>query len=75
VHIEITSTLTLEDEDRMASAVLKTMSAVFDMLPIAYLIRIQTTEGRVIQHVGPDDVSWGSPIAETSKAPRAVAES
>jgi hypothetical protein len=43
VRIEITSTLTQEDENRLAPAVLKALSGLLDMLPIAYMIRVETT--------------------------------
>ena len=39
VHIELTSTLTQEDENKLAPAVLKAISGMLEMLPIAYMIR------------------------------------
>lgn len=76
MHIEFTSTLTQEDENRLAPAVLKALSGVLDMLPIAYLIRVETTDQHVIQHLSPQaEVTWESvPVAATDQA-RAVRES
>ncbi len=51
VHIEFTSTLTTEDENRLAPAVLKALSGLLDMLPIAYIIRVETTDQSVLEHV------------------------
>jgi hypothetical protein len=56
VRIEITSTLTQEDEGRLAAAVGTALSGLLDMLPIAYLLRVETSE-RVLEHLGP--VSMG----------------
>jgi len=75
VHIEITSTLTLEDEDRLASAVLKALSGLLDMLPIAYLVRVETTDEHVVQHVSPRAANWDSMSTLSSESPRPVAES
>lgn len=51
VHIELTSTLTTEDENRLAPAVLKALSGLLDMLPIAYLLRVETTDQNVMEHM------------------------
>jgi len=58
VRIELTSTLTQEDEDRLAPALLKALSGLLDMLPIAYIIRVETTDEHVIQHVSPQIAEW-----------------
>jgi len=44
VHIELASTLTREDENKLALAVLKTVSGMLDMLPIAYVLRVETAD-------------------------------
>jgi len=58
VRIELTSTLTQEDEDRLAPALLKALSGLLDMLPIAYMIRVETTDEHVLQHVSPKITEW-----------------
>lgn len=59
VRIEITSTLTQEDEGRLAAAVGTALSGLLDMLPIAYLLRVETSE-RVLEHLGPTPMAHDS---------------
>jgi hypothetical protein len=56
MEIRFISSLTAEDEELFAPAVLKAASALLDQLPIAYTIRIETTGAQVYQHthVDPD---------------------
>jgi hypothetical protein len=56
MEIRFISSLTADDEDLFAPAVLKAASALLDQLPIAYTIRIETTGAQVFQHthVAPD---------------------
>jgi hypothetical protein len=58
MEIRFISSLTAEDEDLFAPAVLKVVSALLDQFPIAYTIRIETTGARVFHHahVAPDEV-------------------
>jgi hypothetical protein len=70
MEIRFISSLTAEDEDIFAPAVLKAVSALLDQLPIAYTMRIETTGAQVYQHthVVPDErretaVSSSSPFA------------
>jgi hypothetical protein len=51
VNIRFVSTLTPEDENAMAPAVLKAIATILDLLPIAYSLRIDTTDAQVYQHV------------------------
>ena len=68
VHIELTSTLTQEDENRLAAVVLKVLSGMLDMLPISYLVRVETTDQSVIEQVSPGLSGWdaSSLAADTS---------
>jgi hypothetical protein len=50
MEIRFISSLTAEDEDQFAPALLKAVGAVLDQLPIAYTVRIQTAGARVFQH-------------------------
>ena len=68
MRIEITSTLTQEDENRLAPAVLKALSGLLDMLPIAYMIRIDTSDSQVYQHSGPDRGHVSAEPAPTNAA-------
>lgn len=53
VNIRFTSSLTPEDENVVAPAVLKALAGILDLLPIAYMIRIDTSDAQVYQHSGP----------------------
>jgi len=57
MEIRFISSLTAEDEDIFAPAVLKAVSAMLDQLPIAYTLRIETSGAQVYQHthVAPED--------------------
>ena len=70
MEIRFISSLTAEDEELFAPAVLKAASALLDQLPIAYTIRIETTGAQVYQHthVVPDRESLGLDPANGFKA-------
>jgi len=59
MEIRFISSLTAEDEDQFAPAVLKAVCALLDQFPIAYTIRIETSGAQVHQHthVGSEDAS------------------
>lgn len=71
MHIELTSTLTREDENRLAPAVLKALSAMLDMLPISYTVRVETTDQNVLKNVSPDVSKWDA-LAPPEDVPRSV---
>ena len=75
VQIEFTSTLTQEDENRLAPAVLKALSGVLDMLPIAYILRVETTDDNVLVHISPQPSGWESVQVATADAIRPALES
>ena len=54
VNIRFTSSLTPEDENIVALAILNAVTGVLDLLPIAYTIRVETSDSQVYQHSGPD---------------------
>jgi hypothetical protein len=54
VEITLTSTLTAEDENILAPAILKALTHVLEQLPIAYRIRVDTIDSRCYQQNGPD---------------------
>jgi len=49
MNIRLVSTLTPEDENLMAPALLKALSAILDMMPIAYMIRMNTSDASVFE--------------------------
>ena len=75
MRIEITSTLTQDDENRLASAVLKALSGLMDMLPIAYMVRVETTDEHVLQHMSPHIASWDPVTALSTEPTRPIVES
>jgi hypothetical protein len=50
MEIRFISSLTAEDENMFAPALLKAVGTLLDQLPIAYTIRIETTGAQVFQH-------------------------
>jgi len=57
VNIRFTSSLTDHDENAIAPALLKAVASILDTLPIAYVIRIDTSDSQVYQHSRPLDGS------------------
>ena len=53
MDIRFISSLTGEDENAFAPALLKAVSAVLDQFPIAYTLRIETIGAQVLQHTHP----------------------
>jgi hypothetical protein len=52
MNIRFTSSLTPEDENAFAPVLLNALAGILDLLPIAYMIRIDTSDAKVYQHVG-----------------------
>jgi hypothetical protein len=42
--------MTAEDENRVAPAVLNSVARLLELLPIAYVLQIETTDGQTYQH-------------------------
>lgn len=55
MNIRFVSSLTPEDEDRIAPGVVNALSLLLDNLPLAYTLRIETASGRVFQHAHAGD--------------------
>ena len=73
MNIRFTSSLTPEDENMLAPALLKALSSILDVLPIAYAIRIDTSDAQVYQHGSPQHAS--SAVPDPSRARPAVSVS
>lgn len=52
MNIRFTSTLTSEDENRVAPVLLKALGNILDLLPVAYMVRIDTVDQQVYQLSG-----------------------
>ena len=53
MNIRFISTLTADDENQIAPALVMAVGALLDQLPIAYTVRIETTGAQVYQHSHP----------------------
>ena len=53
MNIRFTSSLTDTDENMIAPAILNAVVSLLDKLPIAYVIRIDTSDSNVYQHSRP----------------------
>ena len=53
MEIRFISSVTPEDENVYAPAVMKAVTAILDQLPIAYTLRIETAGAQVFQHTHP----------------------
>ena len=49
MDIRVVSSLSADDEDQLAPAVLTTLAALLAALPVAYALRLETTNGKVMQ--------------------------
>jgi hypothetical protein len=67
VNIRFTSSLTDHDENVIAPALLNAVASILEMLPIAYVIRIDTSDSNVYQRSRPlaDGPNAGEPDADT----------
>ncbi len=81
MNIRFTSSLTAEDENQIAPALLTAMVSILNLLPIAYVLRIDTADASVFQHSGSPaqtplslTPSARRPAAETRKAEWAALE-
>lgn len=52
MNIRFTSSLTPDDENRIAPVVLQAISTILNALPIAYMIRVDTSDSQVYQVSG-----------------------
>jgi hypothetical protein len=65
MEIRFISSLTPEDENAFAPALLKAVGALLDQLPIAYTLRVETTGAQVFQHTHPSFERSVTPAAAT----------
>ena len=69
MDIRFISSLTPEDEDAFAPALLRAVAAVLDQFPIAYTVRIETTGAQVLQHTHPSfDAQIAAPVRSSIRA-------
>lgn len=63
MDIRFISSLTPEDENAFAPALLKAVGALLDQLPIAYTLRVETTGAEVYHHTHPASEAMSMPGA------------
>lgn len=66
MNIRFTSSLTPEDENNIAPVLIKAVVGILDLLPIAYMIRIDTLDATVHQHSSPQSPSPKARVTEVS---------
>ncbi len=67
MDIRFISSLTPDDENRLAPALLAALASVLDQLPIAYTLRFETVTGRTFQHGhSPDGTDEDGRLTEPS---------
>jgi hypothetical protein len=69
MDIHVVSTLTSEDEDRVADALITALAELLDGLPIAYALRIETSGTKVVQRT---NLEVSDPSIELSAGPHVV---
>jgi hypothetical protein len=71
MEIRFISSLTPEDENVFAPAVLRAVGALLDQMPIAYTLRIETAGAQVFQpsHPSMDGASLAVPVTTPTKTP------
>ncbi len=67
MNIRFTSSLTPEDENLLAPGLLNALACILDLLPIAYVIRIDTSDSQVYQHSGPGAGASSEAAGETPR--------
>lgn len=68
MEIRFISTLTPEDEENIAPAILRAAASLLDQTGIAYTLRIETTSEKVFQHNHPAVAA----ASETQTTPRFI---
>jgi len=68
MDIHVVSTLTSEDEDRVADALGAALAELLDGLPIAYALRIQTSGTKVLTRTNLDAPDPALEVDERSQA-------
>jgi hypothetical protein len=61
MDIRVVSSLSPEDEDTIAPSILAMVRRLLDRLPIAYAIRVETTNKRVLHHSAAADFLFPGP--------------
>ena len=63
MDIRFVSSLTADDEDQLAPALLTAVGSLLDQFPIAYTVRIETISSRVFHHAHPSFADAAGPVS------------
>ena len=72
MNIRFTSSLTPEDESRIAPVLIRAFAGILDLLPIAYAIRIDTSGADVFHHTGGASTNEWQPEPIVSRVSRGI---
>ena len=72
MNIRFTSSLTPEDESRIAPVLIRAFAGILDLLPIAYAIRIDTSGADVFHHTGGAPANEWQPEPIVSRMSRGI---
>jgi hypothetical protein len=72
VNIRFTSSLTPEDENRIVPALLNAICGFLDLLPVAYVIRVDAADSRVYQRCSPQAAAFPHEAEAAPTRPHAV---
>ncbi len=64
MDIRLVSSLTPEDEARLAPALMAALTTMLDQLPIRYTVRVETTAGKTFAH---DHAPVEVPLGDASR--------
>jgi hypothetical protein len=67
MEIRFISTLTAEDESQLAPALLEAATALLDVMPIAYTLRIETLGAQVYQHTHPTTAATAALVTDDER--------
>jgi hypothetical protein len=67
MDIHVVSTLTMEDEDRVADALVAALAELLDGLPIAYALRIETSGAKIVQRTNLEATDPTDPLGVSSQ--------
>jgi len=67
MDIHVVSTLTMEDEERVADALVAALAELLDGLPIAYALRIQTSGAKIVQRTNLEATDPADPLGVSSQ--------
>jgi hypothetical protein len=69
MQIEVISTLTSDDEDRVAEALSRWLAELLSSLPIAYALRVDTTSSRVFRRTNIENPEVRQPSSTQNHGP------